>query len=186
MAGKASEQPPDWFDGKTVALVGNAQSLFDFSFGKEIDDHDIVVRLNGATYELPKLDAAKSHGSRTDVWGMWSSIDYIKQIPYFNGKTIHLWKFSPAPVTYVAAPQIKAVGKKVPSCGLLMLDLLARSGAKHIDMYGFDWKKTKTFTAESMHIGPHDFVVEKQLIHNMYLTSDRIVLRHAKDPSLDS
>jgi hypothetical protein len=171
----------DWFDGKTVALVGNAQSLFDHRLGEEIDEHDVVVRLNRAVFELPKLDSAETHGKRTDVWGMWNSVEFAKDIPHFKGKTIHLWKFRPAVVDYVAKPQITEINKKRPSCGLLMLDFLVRSSAKSIRVYGFDWKKTKTFTSVNMHIGPHDFDAEKEYCFANFFTLPRVVLRHDKD-----
>ena len=31
-----------WFAGKTVAVVGNAISLFDKTYGQEIDNHDVI------------------------------------------------------------------------------------------------------------------------------------------------
>jgi hypothetical protein len=34
----------EYVRGKSVAIVGPAQ--LDFTFGKEIDNHDIVVRIN--------------------------------------------------------------------------------------------------------------------------------------------
>ncbi len=41
-----SPLPDDIFVGKRVALVGNAASLRETSFGAEIDAHDLVVRMN--------------------------------------------------------------------------------------------------------------------------------------------
>lgn len=32
--------------GKSVAIVGNAESLFNYKYGKDIDSHDIVIRMN--------------------------------------------------------------------------------------------------------------------------------------------
>jgi hypothetical protein len=176
---KGKKEPPEWFDFKTVALVGNAQSLFDHEFGQEIDAHDLVVRLNKAVFELPKLDAAKSHGTRTDVWGMWSSFDYRHDIPKFKGKTIHLWRFNPASVSHVSEPSLTEINKKRPSCGILMLDLLAKTRATAVDVYGFDWKATKTFTAPSMHIGPHDFVAEKEYCFANFFNLPHFTLKHA-------
>ena len=51
--------------GKSVAIVGNAQSLLDQDFGAEIDEHDHVVRINlGLPLRLPR-DAC---GERTTLW----------------------------------------------------------------------------------------------------------------------
>ena len=181
MVAKRQKEPPKWFDGKAVALVGNAQSLFDYQFGQEIDEHDVVVRLNKAVFELLKNPSPQTHGTKTDVWGMWRSADYEKKLPQFNGKTIDLWTFTPAAVDHVSEPFLIEINKKRPSCGILMLDLLVRSKAKSIHVYGFDWKKTKTFTADHMHIGPHDFDAEKEYCFANFFTLPRVVLRHAKD-----
>jgi hypothetical protein len=59
----------DWFDRKRVAVVGNASSLFNSVFGKEIDNHEVVVRINrSSTICFPENDNEKSQGTRTDVW----------------------------------------------------------------------------------------------------------------------
>lgn len=51
--------------GKSVAIVGNAQSILAGDYGAEIDEHDVVVRINlGLTDRLPR-DAV---GSRTTLW----------------------------------------------------------------------------------------------------------------------
>lgn len=59
----------DWFDGKRVAVVGNASSLFNYNFGEEIDKHQVVVRINrSSSICFPEKDAKESQGVKTDVW----------------------------------------------------------------------------------------------------------------------
>jgi len=50
--------------GKTVAIVGNAQSIIGKGYGKEIDSADTVIRIN---LWQPKPEEIVDVGSRTDV-----------------------------------------------------------------------------------------------------------------------
>jgi len=52
------------FDGKSVAVVGNAMSILKYSWGGEIDSCDIVVRMNSA---IPTDAVSKSIGTKTNV-----------------------------------------------------------------------------------------------------------------------
>jgi len=50
-------------DGATIAIVGNAGYLLDAAYGRQIDDHDIVIRMNNF-----RLDGyQRSIGSRVDM-----------------------------------------------------------------------------------------------------------------------
>ena len=51
------------FENKSVALIGNAQSLFDRSYATEIDQHNVVCRLNRGA----EISNTTSHGIQTDV-----------------------------------------------------------------------------------------------------------------------
>ncbi len=50
-------------NGRTVAVIGNAESIFSHAFGEEIDRHDIIIRMNRGVIKSPE-----SQGSRTDLW----------------------------------------------------------------------------------------------------------------------
>ncbi len=50
--------------GKTVAIVGNSDFEIGKGKGKEIDDHDVIIRFN--YYQLSEF--SKDYGSRTDIW----------------------------------------------------------------------------------------------------------------------
>ncbi len=53
------------FYNKTIAIVGNGPSHIGKKKGKEIDSHDIVIRINN--YATDK-SYAEDYGSKTDVW----------------------------------------------------------------------------------------------------------------------
>lgn len=52
--------------GCSVALVGNASSIFERQDGALIDSHDVVIRMNAGYPHL--AGRRESTGSRTDIW----------------------------------------------------------------------------------------------------------------------
>lgn len=56
---------------KRVAVVGNAQSLFNKGYGKLIDTHDVVIRFNKPAI-LYTDNCEYSHGTKMDVWAFWA------------------------------------------------------------------------------------------------------------------
>ena len=60
---KANEVSID--PSKSIAIVGNASSLLDHSFGQEIDSYDVIIRLNKGFIRNPE-----SQGTRTDILGL--------------------------------------------------------------------------------------------------------------------
>jgi len=60
-----------YFENKRVAVVGNAQSLFNTQYGTEIDDHEIVIRINTPAIFYDDLVSRHSHGTRIHVWAFW-------------------------------------------------------------------------------------------------------------------
>jgi hypothetical protein len=69
--------------GKSIAVVGNAQSLFDAEFGTEIDAHDIVIRLNKGFVKSPL-----AQGHRTDFWGFTPELSEAEMQDHFDPKVI--------------------------------------------------------------------------------------------------
>lgn len=51
-------------NAKSVAIVGNAPNVLGQNKGKEIDDHDIVIRINNFQLKQYKADV----GTKTDIW----------------------------------------------------------------------------------------------------------------------
>lgn len=70
------------FDDKSVAIVGNGASLFNSAYGKEIDKHDVVIRIGTQVPMLLKEQHKKlniTHGIKTDVWA-FELADDIKDV----------------------------------------------------------------------------------------------------------
>ena len=183
----------EWFEDKTVALVGNAMSLFDKKYGTEIDSHDVVVRLNKAAMLYQSMDAEKSHGKRTDVWIFWNTSEYrnyfskhpkVKKMhaghqARFDANTKH------ADFVYPMIPNYEKLKRKSgqhnnPTTGLIAIDWIVYCNPKSLDIYGFDWKATPTFTDPKRvrdRACPHDYPTEKLYVETEILTLPNVRLR---------
>ena len=183
----------EWFEGKTVALVGNAMSLFDREYGEEIDAHDVVVRLNKAAMLYERMDAEKSHGRRTDVWFFWNTSEYKEKFAsHPTVKKVHAGhqaRFSVntklADFVYPMSPNYEVLKTKAgkhnnPTTGLIAIDWIVSCEPKTLDIYGFDWKETPTFTDPKRvrdKACPHDYPTEKNYIFTEILTLPNVKLR---------
>lgn len=182
-----------WFEGKTVAVVGNAMSLFDKSYGAEIDSHDVVVRMNKAAMLYTKKEAARSHGTKTDVWVFWNTAEYksffskispkIKKMHAgHQGRTpnnIHQVDFVYPDNRYKELKK-HAGNHNNPTTGMIFLDHLSTCEPKSVSVYGFDWKETPTFTDPDMKrekICPHDYPTEKNYCMNNFFSKDNFSLK---------
>lgn len=59
---------------KSVAIVGNALSLYSHKFGNEIDSHDVVIRINKPGNIIYKDESElESTGSKINCWVVWNS-----------------------------------------------------------------------------------------------------------------
>jgi len=167
----------DWFDDKTVAVVGNALSLFDKEYGRIIDEHDVVCRINKGVTAIPSV----SHGKRLDytVISRWNIINSL----YIKGKTKgsnfvvcsrkgfnDLKEDIPEDIYYYplelhANLKWKKLGLsklQEPSTGLVFLDLLSQCKPKAVSIFGFDWKETPTFYDLDRTKEPHLYELEKE------------------------
>lgn len=184
-----------WFQDKSVALVGNAMSLFDMNYGIEIDSHDVVVRLNKAAMLLNRFDAENSHGRRTDVWIFWSTQEYYRHFDKYpdvlkmhaghqfraNG-TIKLVDYVyPQELYEVLKP--KAGPKKNPTTGFIAIDYTLHCNPRSLSVYGFDWKKTPTQTdpdRKKEKYCPHDYDVEEAYCMEHVFTKPNVFLKNDK------
>lgn len=166
---------------KTVAVIGNSSSMFTQRHGEEIDSHDFVIRMNRAAqfYEFnPSWE--KSHGLQTDMWCVWRydelEVDdmvvtpYVMQMAFWHGKYKDVkGRYNKKkdlyfyPEEHVLELQ-RVSGIRTPSTGLMVLDWLAYQRANSVDVYGFDWKKTPTWTDTERNLQDrfqHDFNKEE-------------------------
>lgn len=214
-----------FIENKNVAIVGNAISLLDLDYGKKIDNHEVVIRINNTS--VFHTDAA---GTKIDIWAFNDRINYearlisrahkLKKKPesyehftayqeyYKNGVTLDLalanvryggvfwnddWRNDDVD-RYEHSVEIK---KDIirefehPSCGIVLVSIIASLNPATVSLYGFDWKRTATFQAESNHIYMieredengniihrydsqhlHNYDREEEYIRNQFLTRD--------------
>ncbi len=167
-----------------LALVGNAQSLGTTAHGTAIDTADLVIRLNRA----PMPDAL-SHGTRTDVLACATSLS-AAQLHQLNPKLL-LWMspkrkrlswamanrqgFALPPLdTYL---RLKAHLNAPPTTGLMMIDLLARSPATKITLYGFDFFASLSLSGRRTAAQvPHNFQAERAFVSALLARDPRFCL----------
>lgn len=169
----------------TVALVGNARSLSDTRFGTEIDAANIVIRINRAP-----MPSATSHGTRTDALALATSID-SETLARLNPALI-LWmshKRKRLPWAVASRPGfalppldafhgLSAALGAPPTTGLLMIDMLSRSPATKVTLYGFDFFASQSLTGSRTAAQvPHDFGGERRFVETLMARDPRFHLR---------
>jgi hypothetical protein len=171
-----------WFKKRTVAVVGNAMSLFDTESGNDIDTHDVVVRINLGTRAMGLI----SHGSRLDVLSC-SRYDFILRHGVID--EIKPWRIlhtsdrnredpPPPGVCYLdldSRIQLKQKldldKKQKPSAGISTLWYISQCAPRSVDVYGFDWKKTPTFYDPVRHDDAHVYDREKEFCESYFRDS---------------
>ncbi len=171
-------------DGKSVAIVGNARALADMDYGEDIDEADLVIRINRA----PR-PSAFSHGTRTDWLALATTLDrrLARRISAarvlwmsHKRKRLPLWAletegFYLHPVGAFAT--LRDTLGAPPTTGLMMIDLVAASNAAVIDLYGFDFFDSLSLTGSRTAADvPHDFGVEAAFVHRLIEADPRITL----------
>ncbi|WP_096784256.1 glycosyltransferase family 29 protein [Rhodobacter sp. CZR27] len=176
------------FATERIALVGNARSLSGTSFGEEIDAADLVIRLNRAP-----MPSATSHGTRTDALALATSIkaEALERLsPRLTLWMSHKRKRLPWHVAirrgfYLHPREDHADLKQrlgaPPSTGLMMIDLLARSRAAEVTLFGFDFFASLSLTgSRSADRVPHDFAAEAAFVRDLLQRDPRFALRSAQ------
>lgn len=167
--------------GKTVAVVGNANSLFGRNLGPEIDQHDVIIRINRGFVRKPM-----QQGSRTDIVGTSRPIRTAQIVERYRPKRVMwlFWRWWRLPTW---TPEIwrkteviplalwHDAYKKIkwrPTSGFVMLNLLINhTEAKQISIYGFDFYETPNFyRPEKNRPGVHSPEIEKLVLLEMIKT----------------
>ena len=168
-----------WRD-KSIALVGNASSLWEGTFGPQIDAADYVIRINqGAFIEL----FPQSTGVRTDALLMSLNGNSIEKAWMFSRARMRantVVAMTPRDRTFLGIPLEKLIptyplqwhaelhttmGAR-PSTGAMAVDLLARTvnSPEQISIYGFDfWGSPTTYTGK-IKAAPHDPEAEEKFV----------------------
>lgn len=152
-----------YIKGKSVAIVGNAKSIFDKRNGKAIDEHETVIRFNkGFIYNK---DAQGSF--TTMVFLACNLANYELQgykAKFFINRSNHY--YNPTALR-VANGDRRFLANRLgaqPSTGFMVIDICLRFGAEKIDLYGFDFGETMTFYNNPNYVPLHNYKEEGNII----------------------
>lgn len=153
----------EYIKGKSVAIVGNAKSIFSREYGEQIDSHDIVIRFNkGFIYDK------KNQGARTDIVILACLLRTDERLGYHAKYVINRSKSYINPADFTISDEdrqrLKNLLGSQPSTGFMAIDLCLYAGAKSIYLYGFDWEATPTFYNPYNYKTKHDYPKEEQLV----------------------
>lgn len=170
---------------KSLALVGNARALAGAQSGPDIDGHDLVMRVNAAP-----MPAAASHGRRCDLLALSIPVPAAriaqldptvvlwmtrkrKRIPYHLASRAGFF-LNPLTDWHPLADQLGAP----PSTGAMAIDLLARSSAREISLFGFDFFSSKSLSGgrDATQV-PHDFAAEAGWVEDLLSRDGRFRLQ---------
>lgn len=171
--------------GKRIALIGNARALAHSEYGTEIDEADLVIRINRAP-----MPAATSHGTRSDWLALAVGLgaqDRARIAPrrmlWMSPKRKRLdWQTATSPGFYLhPLPDYQAMKDRLgapPTTGAMMIDLIARSDMARLELYGFDFFASLSLSgrrrADQV---PHDFSGESAWASQL-MAADRRIIRH--------
>lgn len=176
----------EWFKGKTVAVVGNAASLIQQSYGKEIDQAEVVVRINRGGFRFPEF--SRQMGTRLDVWCMQN----IRQNKAFfnkphtkNVRKMQMDTIDVSPQFIEMADVVFSQEDKVAldsnltkksSTGLRVLYYISKQDPAKVLVYGFDWKKTYSWHEKRKCVA-HIFDEERDYCFNNFFNTDTFILK---------
>jgi hypothetical protein len=176
----------EWFEGKTVSIVGNAESLMRQSYGTEIDQADVVVRINRGGYRYPEF--TKQMGTKLTVWCMQNAKQnkmffhksYTQNVLKMQMDTIDV---SPNFIELVNCvfsndDKMNLDGNlpKKSSTGLRVLYYVRKQNPLKVSVYGFDWKQTYSWHEKRKCIA-HDFTAEKDYCFKHIFNDDIFTLK---------
>ncbi len=168
----------------SVAIVGNARSLSNQTHGPSIDACDIVIRMHAAPLPNPE-----SHGTKT-TW-LALGMPVAQSIIVDRAPSRLLWmakkrkRVRPRIATakgFYLHPKSDwdALALRLnapPTTGAMLIDLVARSDAKSINLFGFDFFTSLSLSGRRTAAQvPHDFAAEKQFVTDLIDHDPRVVL----------
>ena len=152
----------NFIKGKSVAIVGNAKSIFDGHFGAEIDSHDVVIRFNKGF-----ITDKKSQGSKTDIVILACELGLDEKASYKAMFYVNRSRKTRCGDLTISDKDRLLFREKLgaqASTGFIAVDLCLNSEAKKIDLYGFDFEKTPTFYNPEGYKTKHDYAKEKEIM----------------------
>ena len=173
-----------YLTGKSIALVANSPNLLGSGLGRQIDDHDLVLRFN--SFALQPEDT----GARTSIHVAFHKYDFNTELPVdvrilLSAKE-NLWRESikqrirPGAQDWLGdaglrwpAVQLGLITRddpfKLPTAGFQFIRLLMNFGVSSaIDLYGFDFYESGmhrlTRAARIPHSPGHNSAAEKEWV----------------------
>lgn len=184
-------------NNKTIAIIGNSSKILSNRFGKAIDSHDIVVRINHAPKFIKQYP--DSVGSKTDMmsYGL-TRLEQAKHIsdickPNYNLFLIrcngeikdysvyHCFK-NPVHGTIEEYRELKKhFNLFKPSTGAVTINYFINNiNFNKLDLYGFDFFKSSSKISKnefgSYHYKDHDDQLESNYINS--ILRDNIVINY--------
>lgn len=178
--------------GKRVAVVGNAASLSESEYGTEIDQYDIVIRLNSCV-----IPHTRSHGLKTNWIATSVALsaghltrghpDYVLWMNPRNETQMPLWLMDkPDQLFLLKARDVQQLHKQIgtkPTTGLRLLNLLRQLGGfTELMIYGFDFFQTHSNTnhiTQEKARQDHDYSKEQHWVENWTQADKRVRLRQS-------
>lgn len=159
------------FKDKRIALVGGAQSIFDYDYGSQIDAAEIVIRINR---NYPKKK--RYQGKKTDLLALSCGINRLQHRFYYrlapilwmtpNRNSRSGWMFKSKQVYFYDDNDWIRLSTELdghrPSTGAMTLDfIVCHLQPKELSLYGFDFKKSNTLFTRKQKLGPHNWEIER-------------------------
>ena len=167
---------------RSVSIVGNARSLNKNSFGSKIDKNDIIIRLNRSP-----ISSESSHGIKTNWIATATSLSnellnqrnpevILWMTPKIRKLGLNLTNYSSFYLNRKKANnQLKEKIDARPSVGLMTIDLIQKSEASKIDIFGFDFFESLSNSGKrKAKQVPHDFNSEKKFVQKLINFDSRI------------
>lgn len=150
--------------GKDVAIVGNAQSIFDTNNGDKIDSTEFVVRFNKGFITKPD-----SQGTKTSMLVLACLLGEDEAAKFgaryiINRSKSYVNPYAQYTISNADRARMRDRIGKQPSSGFMIIDLCLTAGAKSITLYGFAGNKAPTFYNPEGYITQHDYDVEQKII----------------------
>ncbi len=171
----------EYLNGKTIALVGNAQSILDKP--RDIDKKDVVIRMNKG---FPTLDNIDKIGNRTDVLALsmtlpedFLNISDIKYMLYCTPKNReYASEHYKIPLVFYPKDDWNNLKEELharPSTGCMVMDFITQYvDYLELHLYGFDFMDSPTWYTGNKHTGPHDYEEEQFYVNELMKKSKRI------------
>lgn len=149
--------------GSRVAIVGNGKTIFDKKWGKEIDEHNFIIRFNKGFYASPECQ-----GTRTDMLMLACNLAFYELESYHAkfvvNRSKHYYNMANCTINTPDRMELKKLLGKQPSTGFMAIDICLYFGAKSIDLYGFSGNSAPTFYNPKDYVTQHDYDKEQEII----------------------